>query len=94
VKRSCGSVSEIKVLLAEPEPMFRNEVEELVKKQERLAADCFVLPERVRFGFRREGGGRKTGAMDPLQILKATFEKTYQTDMPNGWLNCFRRRAG
>ena len=28
--------------------------------------------------------------MDPLQRLKATFEKTYQTDMPNEMVELFQ----
>jgi len=82
---------EIKVLLAEPEPMFRNEVEELVKdKQVRLA--------RIVSSYRKESVSASEEkvveegleAMDPLQILKATFEKTYQTDMPNEMVELFQ----
>jgi len=71
--------------------VFRNEVEELVKdKQVRLA--------RIVSSYRKESVSASEEkvveegleAMDPLQILKATFEKTYQTDMPNEMVELFQ----
>ena len=49
-------------------------------KQVRLA-DCFFLPERVRFGFRREGGGRRTGGDGSVADIEGDFRK----DVSNGY---------
>lgn len=75
---------EVKVLLDEPEPMIKRDVEEaLDHKNYRLAR---IVPT-----YRKKGMFEDTSEkddeiglqeMNPLQIVKSTFEKTYQTEMP------------
>lgn len=75
---------EVKVLLDEPEPMLRRDVEEaLENKNYRLA--------RIVSTYRKKGTYDECDEqqdemglheMNPLQIVKSTFEKTYQTAMP------------
>ena len=75
---------EVKVLLDEPEPMLRQEVEEaLADKNYRLA--------RIVSTYRNETGNaekenenwkRGLQEMSPLQIAQSAFEKIYQVEMP------------
>ena len=75
---------EVKVLLEEPEPMLRQEIEEaLADKNYRLA--------RIASTYRTETGNttkenenwkRGLQEMSPLQIAQSAFEKIYQVEMP------------
>ena len=83
---------EVKVLLDEPEPMLRQEVEEaLADKNYRLA--------RIVSTYRNETGNaekenenwkRGLQEMSPLQIAQSTFEKIYQVEMPEELTDLFQ----
>jgi exonuclease SbcD len=82
---------EVKVLLDEPEPMLRQQIEDAIAgKQVRLArivsvyrnVDPAVPGEEVMRAGLQE--------MTPSQIVRSTFEKIYQTDMPEELLRLFR----
>lgn len=82
---------EVKVLLEEPEPMLRQEIEEaLAGKQYRLAriVSAYRQEERVE----KEADGWKKGLqeMSPLQIAQSAFEKVYQTEMPADLTDLFQ----
>lgn len=75
---------EVKVLLEEPEPMLRQEIEEaLADKAYRLAriVSTYRKEESV---VEKEENDWKRGLQDmsPLQIAQSAFEKIYQTEMP------------
>ena len=82
---------EVKVLLEEPEPMLRQELEEIL-------ADKNVRLTRIVTSFRQSEGTFSEDeimtvglqGMTPLDIVKSTFEKTYQTEMPDRLLDLFR----
>ena len=75
---------EVKVLLEEPEPMLRQEIEEaLADKNYRLAR--IVSTYRTETGnTAKENENWKRGLqeMSPLQIAQSAFEKIYQVEMP------------
>lgn len=81
-----------KVLLDEPEPMLRQEVEEaLADKNYRLA--------RIVSTYRNETGNaekenenwkRGLQEMSPLQIAQSAFEKIYQVEMPEELTDLFQ----
>ena len=82
---------EVKVLLEEPEPMLRQEIEEaLAGKKYRLAriVSAYRQEERVE----KEADGWKKGLqeMSPLQISQSAFEKVYQTEMPADLTDLFQ----
>lgn len=75
---------EVKVLLEEPEPMLRQEIEEaLSDKNYRLAR--IVSTYRTDAGNaekEKEDWKRGLQEMSPLQIAQSAFEKIYQVEMP------------
>ena len=75
---------EVKVLLEEPEPMLRQEIEDaLADKNDRLAR--IVSTYRTETGnTTKENENWKRGLqeMSPLQIAQSAFEKIYQVEMP------------
>ena len=75
---------EVKVLLEEPEPMLRQEIEDaLANKNYRLAR--IVSTYRTDAGnTTKENENWKRGLqeMSPLQIAQSAFEKIYQVEMP------------
>ena len=83
---------EVKVLLDEPEPMLRQEVEEaFADKNYRLA--------RIVSTYRNETGNaekenenwkRGLQEMSPLQIAQSAFEKIYQVEMPEELTDLFQ----
>lgn len=82
---------EIKVLLMEPEPMLRQQIEEaLADKPVRLARIVSVyrqaeenIPEETVLA-----GGLQE--MTPVQIVKAIYENTYQSGMPDELMSLFK----
>ena len=92
VKEGAAPYLEVKVLLAEPEPLLRQEVEEaLADKNYRLA--------RIVSTYRNETGNaekenenwkRGLQEMSPLQIAQSTFEKIYQVEMPEELTDLFQ----
>jgi len=76
---------EVKVLLDEPEPMLRRDVEEaLENKNYRLARIVSTYRKRTEYDDQNmENVEIGLQEMNPLQIVKSTFVKTYQTDMPD-----------
>ena len=82
---------EVKVKLSEPEPMLRQQVEEILEGKPvlnpnivsfyRQAAEGSVEEETLTAGLQE---------MNPLQIVKATFENSYQTEMPEELVNLFQ----
>ena len=73
------------MLLDEPEPMLRQEVEEaLADKNYRLA--------RIVSTYRNENENWKRGLqeMSPLQIAQSAFEKIYQVEMPEELTDLFQ----
>ena len=75
---------EVKVLLEEPEPMLRQEIEDaLADKNCRLAR--IVSTYRTDIGNtvkENENWKRGLQEMSPLQIAQSAFEKIYQVEMP------------
>lgn len=75
---------EVKVLLEEPEPMLRQEIEDaLADKNYRLAR--IVATYRTETGNtvkENENWKRGLQEMSPLQIAQSAFEKIYQVEMP------------
>ena len=75
---------EVKVLLEEPEPMLRQEIEEaLADKNYRLARIVSTYRTDVE-NKEKENENWKRGLqeMSPLQIAQSAFEKIYQVEMP------------
>lgn len=75
---------EVKVLLEEPEPMLRQEVEEaLADKNYRLARIVSTYRSEAHI-IEKENEDWKRGLqeMSPLQIAQSAFEKIYQVEMP------------
>ena len=82
---------EVKVLLDEPEPMLRLEIEEvLANKHVRLAR--IVSAYRASNSTINDDEMMTVGLqeMTPLQIVQSTFEKTYQMPMPEELVSLFR----
>ncbi|EIY52333.1 exonuclease SbcCD subunit D [Bacteroides nordii] len=74
---------EIKVLLTEPEPMLRQRIEEVIAdKAVRLARIVSVYRQAEENTLEEEVLAAGLQEMNPLQIVKATFENTYQSEMP------------
>lgn len=83
---------EVKVLLDEPEPMLRQEVEEaLADKNYRLARIVSSYRKGER-SVEEENEIWKNGLqeMSPLQIAQSAFEKTYQLEMPGELTDLFQ----
>lgn len=81
---------EVKVLLEEPEPMFPNQVIEILEhKPYRLARIVPVYRQQSGEALSTEEveGGLKE--MNPLQIVQSVFERTYQCEMPNELVKLF-----
>ena len=75
---------EVKVLLTEPEPMLRQQIEEILSDKAVRLARIVSVYRQAKTDVREEEALVATGLqeMNPLQILKMTFENTYQTEMP------------
>ena len=74
---------EIKVLLTEREPMLRQQIEEAIAdKAVRLARIVSVYRQAEENTLEEEVLAAGLQEMNPLQIVKATFENTYQSEMP------------
>lgn len=74
---------EIKVLLTEPEPMLRQQIEEAIAdKAVRLARIVSVYRQAEENTLEEEVLAAGLQEMNPLQIVKATFENIYQSEMP------------
>lgn len=83
---------EVKVLLEEPEPMLRQEIEEaLADKNYRLARIVSTYRTNVE-NTEKENENWKRGLqeMSPLQIAQSAFEKIYQVEMPAELTGLFR----
>ena len=83
---------EVKVLLEEPEPMLRQEIEAaLVDKNYRLARIVSTYRSDVENEEKEETDWKKgLQEMSPLQIAQSAFEKTYRTEMPEELTELFR----
>lgn len=74
---------EIKVFLAGPEPLLRQQIEEvLADKAVRLARIVSVYRQADESTREEEVLAAGLQEMSPLQIVKATFENQYQEEMP------------
>ena len=74
---------EIKVLLTEPEPMLRQQIEEAIAdKAVRLARIVSVYRQAEENTLEEEVLAAGLQEMNPLQIVKATFENIYQSETP------------
>lgn len=75
---------EVKVLLEEPEPMLRKEVEEALEgKNYRLARIVSTYHSEVeKMEKENEEWKRGLQEMSPLQIARSAFERIYQMEMP------------
>lgn len=75
---------EVKVLLEEPEPMLRQEVEEaLGDKNYRLARIVSTYRSEAEIAEKEnEDWKRGLQEMSPLQIAQSAFERIYQVEMP------------
>lgn len=83
---------EVKVLLEEPEPMLRQEVEEALKdKNYRLARIVSTYHNEAQ-SVEKESEEWKRGLqeMSPLQIAQSAFEKIYQVEMPEELTDLFQ----
>lgn len=72
---------EVKVKLSEPEPMLRQQVEEILEgKPVRLARIVSFYRQAAEGSVEEEVLTAGLQEMNPLQIVKATFENSYQAD--------------
>lgn len=83
---------EVKVLLEEPEPMLRQEVEEaLADKNYRLARIVSTYHgDKGEEKQENDDWRRGLQEMSPLQIAQSAFEKIYQTEMPGELTELFQ----
>lgn len=82
---------EVKVKLSEPEPMLRQQVEEILEgKPVRLARIVSFYRQAAEGSGEEETLTAGLQEMNPLQIVKATFENSYQTEMPEELVNLFQ----
>ena len=82
---------EVKVKLSEPEPMLRQQVEEILEgKPVRLARIVSFYLQAAEGSVEEEVLTDGLQEMNPLQIVKATFENSYQTEMPEELVNLFQ----
>lgn len=83
---------EVKVLLEEPEPMLRQEVEEaLADKNYRLARIVSTYhKDKGEEKQEKDDWRRGLQEMSPLQIAQSAFEKIYQTEMPGELTELFQ----
>ena len=82
---------EVKVKLSEPEPMLRQQVEEILEgKPVRLARIVSFYRQAAEWSVEEETLTAGLQEMNPLQIVKATFENSYQTEMPEELVNLFQ----
>lgn len=83
---------EVKVLLEEPEPMLRQEIEEvLADKNYRLARIVSTYRSDVEDAEKEETDWKRgLQEMSPLQIAQSAFEKIYRTEMPEELTELFR----
>lgn len=82
---------EVKVKLSEPEPMLRQQVEEILEgKLVRLARIVSFYRQAAEGSVEEEVLTAGLQEMNPLQIVKATFENSYQTEMPEELVNLFQ----
>lgn len=84
---------EVKVLLEEPEPLLRQQIEEaLAGKNYRLARIVSAYHRKEEKNEKREEQTYVEGLqeMSPLQIAQSTFEKIYQSDMPDELVALFQ----
>ena len=74
---------EVKVLLTEPEPMLRQQIEEILSDKAVRLARIVSVYRQAKTDVKEEAlVATGLQEMNPLQILKMTFENTYQTEMP------------
>ena len=74
---------EVKVLLIEPEPMLRQQIEEILSDKAVRLARIVSVYRQAKTDVKEEAlVATGLQEMNPLQILKMTFENTYQTEMP------------
>ena len=74
---------EVKVLLTEPEPMLRQQIEEILSDKAVRLARIVSVYRQAKTDVKEEAlVATGLQGMNPLQILKMTFENTYQTEMP------------
>ena len=82
---------EVKVKLSEPEPMLRQQVEEILEgKPVRLARIVSFYRQAAEGSVEEEVLTAGLQGMNPLQIVKATFGNSYQTEMPEELVNLFQ----
>lgn len=82
---------EVKVKLSEPEPMLRQQVEEILEgKPVRLARIVSSYRQAAEGSVEEEVLTAGLQEMNPLQIVKATFENSYQVEMPEELVNLFQ----
>ena len=82
---------EVKVKLSEPEPMLRQQIEEILEgKPVRLARIVSFYRQAAEGSVEEEVLTAGLQEMNPLQIVKATFENSYQTEMPEELVNLFQ----
>ena len=82
---------EVKVKLSEPEPMLRQQVEQILEgKPVRLARIVSFYRQAAEGSVEEEVLTAGLQEMNPLQIVKATFENSYQTEMPEELVNLFQ----
>lgn len=90
-ENECFPYLEVKVLLTGPEPMLRQQIEEaLANKPIRLARIVSAYRQSVEGSLEEEVLAAGLQEMTPLQIVKATFENTYQSEMPDELLELFQ----
>ena len=82
---------EVKVKLSEPEPMLRQQVEEILEgKPVRLARIVSFYRQAAEGSVEEEVLTAGLQEMNPLKIVKATFENSYQTEMKEEMVNLFQ----
>lgn len=83
---------EVKVLLEEPEPMLRQEIEEVLADKNYRLARIVSTYRSDALNVEKEETGWKRGLqeMSPLQIVQSVFEKIYLAEMPEELTDLFQ----
>ena len=83
---------EVKVLLEEPEPMLRQEIEDVLADKNYRLARIVSFYRTGAENVEKEETDWKKGLqeMSPLQIAQSAFEKIYQSEMPEDLVDLFQ----
>lgn len=83
---------EVRVLITEPEPMLRTKIESIIEhKQVRLARISSAYLTTGTTGSEEKIISVGLHEMNPVQIVRATFQRSYGNDMPEELVKLFEK---